>query len=100
MQKVDDVIAKYTAIAGDYADNVYAGVEHYMLDSGICTDALSVQDAERIAAAGLYEGGEDSFVNNNGLDEINEAVKTADGGTDLDCIQCLQELDEAGFEFA
>lgn len=71
-----------------------------MLDSGICTDALSVQDAERIAAAGLYAGGEDSFVNNNGLDEINEAVKTADGGTDLDCIPCLQELAEAGFEFA
>ena len=98
---LNNIIVKYSAIAGNYAANVYEGVEHYMLDSGICTDALSVGDAERIEAAGLYEEGEDGicFVYDNGLYAINEAVKAHDGGLDLDCIMCLQELEAAGVNF-
>ena len=84
---------KYSNIAGDYAANVWEGVQHYLLDSGICTDAFSVADAERVVAAKLQE-----FSYDNGLQEINEAVKAADGGADLDCVQCIAAIEAEGYD--
>jgi hypothetical protein len=94
MTSVADVIIKYRAIPGDYENTVWDGVEHYMLDSGICTDAFSVQDAERV-----YSLLDEEFVYDNGIDDINEAVKAKDNGLDLDCVLCLQELEQLGFDW-
>lgn len=90
---LDAVIAKYSAIEGDYEANVWDGVIHYYEDSGICTDAFSTQDAERVAKL------DEEFVNENGLDDINEAVKALDGGEDLDCVKCIAEAEAAGYVF-
>lgn len=99
---LNNVIAKYSNIEGNYEANVWDGVQHYLTDSGICTDAFSVQDAERVEAAGLYEEDEDGicFAYDNGLEDISEAVKAHDGGLDLDCVLCIKEIEELGYDAA
>jgi len=92
MQTIADVVAKYTAIEGDYEANVYEGCEHYMLDSGIFTDAFSVKDALRVQAAEID-------CDEMGLTECNELVKAFDNGDDLDCVQCINELEALGFDW-
>ena len=87
------VIAKYSAIEGDYEANVWEGVEHYMFDSCICTDAFSVQDAERVAKL------DEDFVYESGLLDINDAVKALDNGDDLDCVKCMEEAEATGYVF-
>lgn len=87
------VIAKYSVIEGDYEANVWDGVIHYYEDSGICTDALSAQDAERVALL------DEEFVYDNGLLDINDAVKELDNGDDLDCVKCIAEAEAAGYVF-
>jgi hypothetical protein len=89
---VNALIAKYSAIKGDYEDNVYDGCVHYVLDSGIFTDAFSEQDAERVAQAGIDCDIDICIV------ECNERVKAYDGGNDLDCIQLFNELEALGVE--
>ena len=87
------VIAKYSAMEGDYEATVWDGVIHYYEDSGICTDAFSTQDAERV------EKLDEDFVYDNGLLDINDAVKALDNGEDLDCVKCIAEAEAAGYVF-
>lgn len=87
------VIAKYSAIEGDYEANVWDGVIHYYEDSGICTDAFSTQDAERVALL------DEDFVYESGLLDINDAVKELDNGDDLDCVKCIVEAEATGYVF-
>lgn len=88
---VNAVIAKFSAIEGDYEANVYDGCVHYVLDSGIFADAFSVQDAERVAQAGLD-------CDEMGLLDCNALVKAHDGGEDLDCVQLFNALEALGVE--
>lgn len=89
---INATIAKFTAIEGDYEANVFEGCVHYLCDSGICTDAFSVEDALRVASADI---GDDDF----GLHDYNDAVKAFDNGDDLDCVKCIAQLEALGYEF-
>ena len=86
------VIAKYSAIEGNYEANVFKGCVHYLCDSGIFADAFSVQDAERVEQAGVD-------CDEMGMLDCNELVKAHDGGEDLDCVKCIAELEALGYEF-
>lgn len=94
------IIEKYSAIKGDYEETVLRGVWHAYCDSGIITDALSVEDAERCDNAGLYEENEDgeSAIDSMCLYEINDAVRAFDNGSDLDCVQCVNDITALGVE--
>lgn len=90
--EINAVIAKFKAIEGDYEDNVFEGCVHYLCDSGIFTDAFSFKDALRVQAA-------DIDCDEMGLLDCNELVKAFDNGDDLDCVQCINELEALGYEF-
>lgn len=99
MQK-QAIVDKYSNIDGDYEATVLQGVWHAYCDSGIMTDALSVEDAERCERAGLYEENEDGerAIDSMCLDEINAAVRAADNGSDLDCVQCINAITALGVD--
>jgi hypothetical protein len=85
-KQVQAIVDTFNAIAGDYEDTVLQGVWHAYCDSGIMTDAFSVNDAKRVNAANIDL--EETFA----LDEINDAVKAFDNGADLDCVQCINAI--------
>ena len=87
---VNDVINNWSDVPGNYESTMLKGIWHAFCDSGIMTDALSVDDAERASAAGIDVNGD------LGLEEINDAVKQHDGGNDLECIQAIKQLTSAG----
>jgi hypothetical protein len=93
---MEAIIAQWQHVAGDYASTMLYGIVHAFCDSGICTDALSVDDAKRAFAAGLYNSNSDddcdAFIHNNGLDEINAAVVAYDGGAALQCVQVTNAI--------
>jgi hypothetical protein len=91
--QAQQIVDMFTAIAGDYEDNVLKGVWHAYCDSGIMTDALSVEDAARISAAKLTD-----YADENGLDDINAAVKAYDNGADLHCVQCINAITALGYD--
>jgi len=91
--QAQQIVDTFTAIKGDYEDNVLRGVWHAYCDSGIMTDALSVRAAKRIAKAKLTD-----YADENGLDDINAAVKAYDNGNDLDCVKCINAITALGYD--
>lgn len=94
MQQSNMIVQKWAAVEGDRFSSMLKGVVHTYCDSNIWSDAFSVNDAERVAAAGLWEANEDDVIvaAECGLEAINDAVIAHDGGPELDCIQCASEI--------
>lgn len=98
--QANEIVSVFNAIDGNYEATVLQGVWHAFCDSGIMTDAFSVNDSERINAAGLYKEDEDGmcFAYENGLEDINAAVKAFDNGDDLDCVKCVNAIIALGYD--
>jgi len=86
--EMQDLLEKYKCIEGDYEETLIKGVWHYMCDSGINTDAFSVEDAEAVERdfAHLKELNEDG--DEEETDEWYEAVDAAE----LQCNAVLAKL--------
>ena len=91
--QAQQIVNTFTAIKGNYEETVLQGVWHAYCDSGIMTDALSDNDALRIAKAKLND-----YADENGLDDINAAVKAHDNGDDLDCVKCINAITALGYD--
>ena len=91
--QAQQIVDTFTAIAGDYEDNVLRGVWHAYCDSGIMADAFSVNDAKRIAKAKLND-----FADENGLQEISDAVNAIDNKGELDCVKCVNAIEALGYD--
>jgi len=87
--EMQGLLEKYKCIEGDYEETLIKGVWHYMCDSGIFTDALSVDDAEAV---------ERDFAHLKELDEDGDAEETdewydAVADAELECNAVLAKLD-------
>jgi hypothetical protein len=80
------VINTYKKIKGDYEDTMLMGIVHGYLDSGILTDALSVDDAKVI---NKYV--DEATQNDSSLFELNDLVKQHTN-KDLQCVQAINEI--------
>ena len=94
------IINKYSAIEGNYEATVLQGVWHAYCDSGIMTDALSVNDIQRCISAGLCNENEDGMrvIDEMDLYEINDAVRAYDKQNDMDCVQCVNDITALGYD--
>lgn len=90
--QANEIVNVFNAIDGDYEATVLQGVWHAYCDSGIMTDAFSVNDAERVNAAKIDL--DEVFA----LEDINAAVKAFDNGNDLDCVQCVNAITALGYD--
>ena len=89
--QANEIFSVFNAIAGDYEATVLQGVWHAYCDSGILSDAFSVEDAERVNAANIdYDKMQ--------LAEINAAVSAFDNGDDLDCVKCVNAIIALGYD--
>jgi hypothetical protein len=79
------LIQKFENVKGDYEDTMLQGLVHGYCDSGILTDALSVDDAKAI---NKYV---DDAQYNYDLFELNEIVKQKTN-KDLQCVQAINEI--------
>jgi len=80
------VINKYSKVKGDYEDTMLMGIVHGYLDSGILTDALSVDDA---IAINKYV--DEDTQNESCLFELNNLVKQHTN-KDLQCVQAINAI--------
>jgi hypothetical protein len=87
-QKLDlqGVINTYNNIKGEYADTMLMGIVHSYTDSGILTDALSVDDAKLINKYVDKDTQDDSD-----LFELNDLVKQYTK-KDLQCVQAINAI--------
>jgi len=80
------LIDKYNNIKGDYETTMLTGIVHGYIDSGILTDALSVDDAIVI---NKYINEDEQY--DYDLFELNEIVKQKTN-KDLQCVQAINEI--------
>jgi hypothetical protein len=80
------VINKYSKVKGDYEDTMLMGIVHGYIDSGILTDALSVDDAVVI---NKYVN--EDTQNDSCLFELNDLVKQHTK-KDLQCVTAINEI--------
>jgi hypothetical protein len=80
------VINTYKKIKGDYEDTMLMGIVHGYIDSGILTDALSVDDA---IVVNKYV--DEDTQNESCLFELNDLVKQHTK-KDLQCVQAINEI--------
>jgi hypothetical protein len=84
--KLHSVIDKYNCIKGSYEDTMLAGIVHGYCDSGILTDAFSVNDAKVI---NKYVDEDTQY--NSDLFELNEIVKQHTN-KDLQCVSAINDI--------
>jgi hypothetical protein len=82
------IIDTFSNIKGSYESTVLTGVWHAYCDSGIMTDAFSINDVKRINKAKLT-----AFADENGLQEISNAVNAIDNKGELDCVKCVNAIE-------
>jgi len=80
------VLDKWAAIAGSYEQTMILGIVHGYCDSGILTDAFSVDDAERVS-----KYFDEDAVAEGTLDEFNERLLNEEGKA-LDCCTAIAEI--------
>ena len=89
-QVLDSVIKNYSDLVGNDYDTMLEGIVDSVLDTGINTDMLSVNDAEMIneyfTEAAWIEG--DIYAFNAFFKELD--------GTELECIQAINAIEAAG----
>jgi hypothetical protein len=88
------VFEQWQYTEGDYMSTMLEGIVHAYCDSGIMTDAFSVDDAARIEAAGLnaVDDEDTTFTETHTLNEINAAVVAHDKGAALECVQAINAI--------
>jgi hypothetical protein len=80
------LVNKYAHVEGDYESTMLGGIVHAYCDSGILTDALSAEDAERISTYFTDEG-KDSGT----LELFNTYLQEVEGNR-LECCTVIDEM--------
>ena len=82
------IVDKYAHVEGDYEDTMLGGIVHGYCDSGILTDAYSVEDAELVAKYFTEEARDSGY-----LELFNNFLVDVSGGTEeLLCCKVRDEL--------
>jgi hypothetical protein len=81
------LVNKYAHIEGDYESTMLGGIVHGYCDSGILTDAYSVEDAELVAKYFTEEA-----INSGYLELFNNFIVEVSGGTEE--LMCCKVIDE------
>lgn len=81
------LVNKYAHIEGSYEDTMLGGIVHGYCDSGILTDAYSVEDAELVAKYFTEEA-----INSGYLELFNNFIVEVSGGTEE--LMCCKVIDE------
>ena len=80
------LVNKYAHVEGSYESTMLGGIVHAYCDSGILTDALSAEDAERISTYFTDEG-KDSGT----LELFNTYLQEVEGNG-LECCTVIEEM--------
>ena len=80
------LVNKYAHVAGSYEDTMLAGIVHAYCDSGILTDAYSVEDAALVAQYFTEDAIDEGhlFAFNNFIEEVS--------GEELLCCKVIAEM--------
>ena len=82
------LVDKYADVEGSYESTMLDGIVHGYCDSGILTDAYSVEDAELVAKYFTEEAQGSGY-----LELFNEFIKEVSGGTEeLLCCKVIDEM--------
>lgn len=82
------IVDKYVHVEGSYEDTMLGGIVHGYCDSGILTDAYSVEDAELVAKYFTEEARDSGY-----LELFNNFIVEVSGGTEeLLCCKVIDEL--------
>jgi hypothetical protein len=82
------LVNKYAHVEGDYESTMLGGIVHGYCDSGILTDAYSVEDAELVAKYFTQEAIDSGY-----LHLFNDFIVTVSGGTEeLLCCKVIDEM--------
>ena len=80
------LVSKYAHVEGSYESTMLGGIVHAYCDSGILTDAYSVQDAELVAMYFTQEAQDSGYLElfNNFIAEVH--------GEELLCCKVVEEM--------
>ncbi len=82
------LVNKYKDVEGDYESTMLGGIVHGYCDSGILTDAYSVEDAELVAKYFTEEA-----INSGYLELFNDFIVAVSGGEEeLLCCKVIDEM--------
>jgi hypothetical protein len=82
------LVNKYAHVEGDYESTMLAGIVHGYCDSGILTDAYSVEDAALVAKYFTQEAQDSGY-----LDLFNNFIVEVSGGEEqLLCCKVITEM--------
>ena len=81
------LVNKYKDVEGDYESTMLGGIVHGYCDSGILTDAYSVEDAELVAKYFTQEAIDSGY-----LHLFNDFIVTVSGGEEQ--LLCCKVIDE------
>jgi hypothetical protein len=82
------LVNKYAHVEGSYESTMLGGIVHGYCDSGILTDAYSVEDAELVAKYFTEEA-----INSGDLELFNNFIVEVSGGTEeLLCCKVIDEM--------
>lgn len=82
------LVNKYKDVEGSYESTMLGGIVHGYCDSGILTDAYSVEDAELVAKYFTEEAMESGY-----LELFNDFIVGVSGGTEeLLCCKVIDEM--------
>jgi hypothetical protein len=82
------LVNKYAHVEGSYESTMLGGIVHGYCDSGILTDAYSVEDAELVAKYFTEEA-----INSGYLELFNNFIVEVSGGTEeLLCCKVIDEM--------
>ncbi len=82
------LVNKYAHVEGSYESTMLGGIVHAYCDSGILTDAYSVQDAELVAKYFTQEAMDSGY-----MDLFNDFIVTVSDGTEeLLCCKVVEEM--------
>lgn len=85
--ELQTIVNKWANIEGDYSSTMLQGIAHYKCDSGIMTDAYSVDDAVYIDKhLSKYYGEEDDNTTDAFMEALDANIHK------LQFLQCVREL--------
>jgi hypothetical protein len=82
------LVNKYKDVEGDYESTMLGGIVHGYCDSGILTDAYSVEDAELVAKYFTEDA-----IDSGTIEQFNDFIVAISGGTEeLLCCKVIDEM--------
>ena len=82
------LVNKYAHVEGSYESTMLGGIVHGYCDSGILTDAYSVEDAELVAKYFTEEA-----IDSGTIEQFNDFIVEVSGGTEeLLCCKVIDEM--------